>query len=206
MKFRLRWTLLLPFRRKPKLLPPAETAVAKVEEQSPSTISAEFEPYVPVDLAVEAQPEPAAVVALPPNTIATIPRTLPPPYPDEWMRARAMYFAPATYSPSPGIDRVLAPDLLYRLGADTRRAIPEPRTQPPPAPTPPAPKPTPRLMDDFTTSAETEPQANTEGRVVSVDPMLLTLFLSGREGAAETPAEAATEYLTNRHFSHMASN
>ena len=51
-------------------------------------------------------------------------------------------------------------------------------------------------MDDFTTSAETEPQANAEGRVVSVDPMLLTLFLSGREGAAETPAEATTEYLS----------
>ena len=146
MKFRLRWTSLLPFHRKPKLLPPAETAVAKAEEQPLSTISAEFEPYVPVDRALDAQPEPLAVeaqsepavVAVPPNTIATIPRTLPPPYPDEWMRARAMYFAPATYSPSPGIDRVLAPDLLYRLGADTRRAIPEPRTEPPPAPTPPA--------------------------------------------------------------------
>jgi len=206
MRFRLRRPRLFRFRflRKPKLPPPAETEAAKTAEESPSTTSAEFRPYVPAVPAVEAQPEQAPVIetlsdspaTLPP---ATIPRTLPPPYPDEWMRARAMYFAPATYSPSPSIHRVLAPDLLFRLGVDTRRVITEARTPPqaePPPPPPPATKPLPRLMDDFTTSGETEPQANTEGRVVNVDPLLLTLFLSAREAASEVPPQATTEYLT----------
>ncbi len=182
----------LPSAMVPLALPGAEAVAALAEGPSPVMPGAEFQPYAQAQ-AVDQQPRQAA--ALPPATIPSPPPD-PPAY-AEWMRARAMYFAPATYSPAPGVDRVLAPDLLFRLGADTRRVITDTRmrTWEPPAAPPLKPKPVPRLMDDFTTSAETEPQANGQGRVGNVDPLLLSLFLSAHEGAPDTPPEAVAEYL-----------
>src|SRR5262249_52049584 len=58
-------------------------------------------------------------------------------------------------------------------------------------------KPPPRLMDDFTTTwTPAPPSADSSGRVLSVDPLLLTLFFNGREADPMVPAEATSEYLT----------
>ncbi len=226
MKFWLWWLYLFRSKQpKTRLLSPADE-VTKSEPTPPLVVSSEVTPDRQIEPAVDTssgllleesdqagqlqlESGPGAVLSPPPpdeeaplSLPAAIPRPLlqAPKYPDEWLRSRAMYFAAATYSPTTAAERVLAPDLLFRLGIDKRRALVEP--PPPTAPTPPVETPPirerePRLMEAFATSGEMDPpQPDRAGRVLSVDPLLLTLFFATREAGPDVPAEATTEYLT----------
>jgi hypothetical protein len=178
----------------PVIEPALETAIEPTIEPPGEQPALEAAPE-PAVIEAKAQPEQLTAVA------ATVPRDLPPPpYPDELMRLRALYFTPATYSPTRSTQRVLAPDLLFRLGVDTRRAIAEAPPEPAPMPvivvTPPPRTRAPRLMEDFTTSSESEPHSDSSGRVLNVDPLLLAMFLAEREGGPNVPPAATAEYLT----------
>jgi hypothetical protein len=120
--------------------------------------------------------------------------------PDDWMIHRALYFAAGAYSPAPHIQRVLSPDLLFRLGPDQRERLPQPQSTPSPQALPAepvvGPKVEPRLMDLFSTCSETEFKRDGGGRVINVDPLLLSLFFSEREAGSGVPEEATSEYLT----------
>ena len=214
MKFFLSWKRLLPFRRPLKQIAAPVVEVMKADETSVVVVSGldlsppdaplvEIEP-APLEIAAAPDPQPVAEIDTPatlPLPPATIPLSLPPPaYPDDWMRARAMYFSSGAYSQATHVERILSPDLVFRLGADSRRSIAEPRTPPagqPPvpgkiiAPTPPA-----RLLDVFSTSTETSPQPDVTGVVANVDPLLLSLVFSDREAGPAVPEPATAEYLT----------
>jgi hypothetical protein len=117
---------------------------------------------------------------------------------EHWIRERAQYFSAGRYAPPQvGAESFLAPDLLFRLGIDTHRALSDAVSVPS---SPPAQarivRPAARLMDDFTTTWDPPPAADGSGRVISVDPLLLTLFFGARESGPDVPAEATSEYLT----------
>jgi hypothetical protein len=163
----------------------------------------------PTILLPVAEAEPVSPIPLPPSVESVSPEAQPPlpavvaqanleRYTESWIRDRAGYFSLGGYGQPPSSDAksVLAPDLLFRLGIDIHRAPFEGgaalSTEAVPAlPAPPVT----RLMDDFATTSATAPSVpDPQGRVLSVDPLLLTLFFSAREGGV--PAEATSEYLT----------
>jgi hypothetical protein len=179
----------------PILLPP----VAEVTETSPVIeATAELVPPVsPSELETEVTesgtPDSAPLLPAPVATQRTAK------FSETWIRERAGYFSSGRYAPPPaGAESFLAPDLLFRLGIDTQRSLPEAASAPHTPPAPPcAVKPAARLMDDFTTTWDAPPPApDPSGRVTSVDPLLLTLFLGDREAGPIVPAEATSEYLT----------
>jgi len=174
-------------------LPPA---VAGVTEP---VIEAKADPLPPVSpplLSEVPESDASEPVSFLPVPVAA-PRTAK--YAESWIRDRAQYFSSGWYAPpTAGAESFLAPDLLFRLGIDTHRSLPEAASAPPRPPAPPgAIKPAARLMDDFTTTWDpAPPAADRSGRVISVDPLLLTLFFSAREAGPAVPAQATSEYLT----------
>jgi hypothetical protein len=198
----------------PKELPPPEIVVepiAPLKEPDP-----EFQPYVvaeepPVIAALPAAQEPPALPPVedeaplplpeaieepppPPSLPVPIPRR--PTYPDTWIRDRARYFSSGRYAPAGAAESFLAPDLLFRLGLDKKRQIVEMPPIPPPSPVLPPAKPPARLLDEFTTNWDPALRGpDPSGRLLSVDPLLLTLFFADREDGPSVPAEATAEYL-----------
>jgi hypothetical protein len=182
---------------------------ASVESVSPNNPDIAIQPEAPILLPVK-EAEPVSPIPLPASIESVSPEAQPPlpavvapanleRYTESWIRDRAGYFSFGGYGqPSPEAKSVLAPDLLFRLGIDIHRAPPEagaalstdavPLLAAPPIM---------RLMDDFTTTSASAPSVpDPQGRVLSVDPLLLTLFFSAREGGLAVPAEATSEYLT----------
>jgi hypothetical protein len=207
-----RWWTRLFSRKKPQVLiaaPPAasEAEIVKVETAPATDLGSapqgeqatENSPVIDVVAEpVRALPESDGEAPLP----ATVPKpALPAHAPsDDWLRSRALYFAAANYSSPAGSERILSPDLLFRLGIERHRSqaeatpVPEPAAQ---LPTPSV-KLAPRPMEGFAT-AENQDAARSDpaGRVLSVDPLLLTLFFSKREAGPGVPVDATTEYLTD---------
>ena len=182
------WQPLIEPAVEPPLIEPAvEPPVAEVIESGLPEPQSEPQPEPPPDAPPETPSSPALVA--PPRAAK---------YPEIWIRDRARYFSSGRYAPPPaGAESFLAPDLLFRLGIDKQRALPEAAPAPlTPAAPPLVARPAPRLMDDFTTTWDPgPPTADPSGRVFSVDPLLLTLFVSSREAGPEVPPEATTEYL-----------
>jgi hypothetical protein len=200
--------------------PPPLAAGVEAEPALPPSIDEVVQPLIPTPPAIEeiaqiaAPPDAPPViesaaeeVPLLPEAAATPTSTLPVPvapprtaqHPETWIRERARYFSSGRYAPpAAGAESFLAPDLLFRLGIDTHRLLVEAPSEPSPPPASPvAVKPPPRLMDDFTTTWSPAPaSADPSGRVLSVDPLLLSLFFAAREDGPEVPAEATSEYLT----------
>jgi len=182
-----------------RITQPVITATAAIEASAEPAQPA-LPPVVPAELIESGPPEPQS--GAPPEASSSPAPVAGPPaarYPESWIRDRARYFSSGRYAPPrAGAESFLAPDLLFRLGIDTRRMLPEASSAPPPPAAPPSVvKPPPRLMDDFTTTWDpAPPAADPSGRVLSVDPLLLTLFFSTREAGPVVPAEATAEYLT----------
>jgi hypothetical protein len=164
----------------PRVAPPVEAHTEPPEEPAVEA-TAEAAPEAAAEAAVE-----AAAEAQEPEPVATLPALRQPM--DEWLRERALYFAPpprsaAAFRP----DRLLSPDLAFRLGPAGRIAI-APATAPP-QPAIAAPEST--LLEDFVTAPPgTKAKSDPAGRVLNVDPLALMLFLSNRENG---PSEFLTE-------------
>lgn len=183
------------------ILPPAED---KIPPSIPTAAVPASIPPVPVQ---EESPDSAGALPLPapqaveealppPSVPAPIPRR--PTYPDSWTRERARYFSSGRYAPAAAAESFLAPDLRFRLGIEKKRSFIDAPSIAPPAPATPVVKAPARLMDEFTTNWDPAlPGIDPSGRLLSVDPLLLTLFFGDREDGPEVPAEATAEYLTS---------
>ena len=132
MKFFLSWKRLLPFRRPLKQIAAPVVEVMKADETSVVVVSGldlsppdaplvEIEP-APLEIAAAPDPQPVAEIDTPatlPLPPATIPLSLPPPaYPDDWMRARAMYFSSAHILRLP-MSNEFCPRTSYSASAQT---------------------------------------------------------------------------------------
>ncbi len=151
--------------------------------------------------------EPALIEAPPaqPETHASLPAPVPQPrlpaaaQSEEWLRARALYFTAAQYAATMGSERILSPDLLFRLGLERQSSLVEPSPEFVPALqlAPSLVKLEPRPMAQFATaSGHDTARSDPSGLVLSVDPLLLTLFFSNREAGPTVPVEATSDYLT----------
>jgi hypothetical protein len=197
------------FRKKPQALlsPPPEISAAQVVKVEtsravaviPAAEGGAMDPCGSSEPATE--PAPRAPIEAPPAQPVTVPQSLlPVPAPsEEWLRARALYFTAAQYAATTGSERILSPDLLFRLGLERQSSLVEPAPESVPALqlAPPSVRLEPRPMEQFATaSGHDTPRFDPSGLVLSVDPLLLTLFFSDREAGPSVPVDATSAYLT----------